>query len=188
MQNLSFTPYVCGQRSGTGYVEFLQAVHVDSAMVATQVSIKNFFVISQLQWVLLFRNKEKPGKEQYLQDVSDRQQLDGLYECILCACCSTSCPSYWWNGDKYLGPAVLMQVSQETKTFFNFDWQESHLNKTFRRLTVGLLIRVMNWPLNVWINWEIRSAYTVVIPLWIARKHVQRYVLYSIMCEEEVNI
>lgn len=36
---------------------------------------------------------------------------DGLYECILCACCSTSCPSYWWNGDKYLGPAVLMQVS-----------------------------------------------------------------------------
>ncbi|NWX60824.1 SDHB dehydrogenase, partial [Promerops cafer] len=34
---------------------------------------------------------------------------DGLYECILCACCSTSCPSYWWNGDKYLGPAVLMQ-------------------------------------------------------------------------------
>ncbi|XP_027767096.1 succinate dehydrogenase [ubiquinone] iron-sulfur subunit, mitochondrial, partial [Empidonax traillii] len=35
---------------------------------------------------------------------------DGLYECILCACCSTSCPSYWWNGDKYLGPAVLMQA------------------------------------------------------------------------------
>ena len=34
----------------------------------------------------------------------------GLYECILCACCSTSCPSYWWNGDKYLGPAVLMQA------------------------------------------------------------------------------
>uniref|UniRef100_A0A3B3TV12 Succinate dehydrogenase [ubiquinone] iron-sulfur subunit, mitochondrial n=1 Tax=Poecilia latipinna TaxID=48699 RepID=A0A3B3TV12_9TELE len=37
-------------------------------------------------------------------------QQDGLYECILCACCSTSCPSYWWNGDKYLGPAVLMQA------------------------------------------------------------------------------
>lgn len=35
---------------------------------------------------------------------------DGLYECILCACCSTSCPSYWWNGDKYLGPAALMQA------------------------------------------------------------------------------
>ncbi|NWZ17559.1 SDHB dehydrogenase, partial [Agelaius phoeniceus] len=38
-----------------------------------------------------------------------RSGRDGLYECILCACCSTSCPSYWWNGDKYLGPAVLMQ-------------------------------------------------------------------------------
>jgi succinate dehydrogenase/fumarate reductase iron-sulfur protein len=40
----------------------------------------------------------------------DRQHLDGLYECILCACCSTSCPSYWWNSDKYLGPAILLQA------------------------------------------------------------------------------
>jgi succinate dehydrogenase/fumarate reductase iron-sulfur protein len=40
----------------------------------------------------------------------DRQKLDGLYECILCACCSTSCPSYWWNSDKYLGPAILLQA------------------------------------------------------------------------------
>merc|ERR1712037_312767 len=47
---------------------------------------------------------------QNLQSVDDRAKLDGLYECILCACCSTSCPSYWWNGDKYLGPAVLMQA------------------------------------------------------------------------------
>ena len=37
-------------------------------------------------------------------------KLDGAYECIMCACCSTSCPSYWWNGDKYLGPAVLLQA------------------------------------------------------------------------------
>jgi succinate dehydrogenase (ubiquinone) iron-sulfur subunit len=43
-----------------------------------------------------------------LQTKEDRAKLDGLYECILCACCSTSCPSYWWNQDKYLGPAVLM--------------------------------------------------------------------------------
>jgi len=48
--------------------------------------------------------------EQVLQSVHDREKLDGLYECILCACCSTSCPSYWWNGDRYLGPAVLMQA------------------------------------------------------------------------------
>lgn len=45
-----------------------------------------------------------------LQSIADRKKLDGLYECILCACCSTSCPSYWWNQDEYLGPAVLMQA------------------------------------------------------------------------------
>lgn len=53
---------------------------------------------------------KKEATQQYLQSTDDRQKLDGLYECILCACCSTSCPSYWWNGDKYLGPAVLMQA------------------------------------------------------------------------------
>ncbi|XP_023173984.2 succinate dehydrogenase [ubiquinone] iron-sulfur subunit, mitochondrial [Drosophila hydei] len=53
---------------------------------------------------------EQKGKAQYLQSVEDRSKLDGLYECILCACCSTSCPSYWWNAEKYLGPAVLMQA------------------------------------------------------------------------------
>lgn len=47
---------------------------------------------------------------EFLQSKEDRAKLDGMYECILCACCSTSCPSYWWNADKYLGPAVLMQA------------------------------------------------------------------------------
>ena len=47
---------------------------------------------------------------EHIQSVQDRKKLDGMYECILCACCSTSCPSYWWNGDQYLGPAVLMQA------------------------------------------------------------------------------
>lgn len=47
---------------------------------------------------------------EFLQSREDRAKLDGMYECILCACCSTSCPSYWWNADKYLGPAVLMQA------------------------------------------------------------------------------
>ena len=50
-----------------------------------------------------------PNKER-LQSPEDRAKLDGLYECILCACCSTSCPSYWWNSDKYLGPAILLQA------------------------------------------------------------------------------
>merc|ERR1711998_427483 len=48
--------------------------------------------------------------KEHIQSKEDRQKLDGMYECILCACCSTSCPSYWWNADKYLGPAVLMQA------------------------------------------------------------------------------
>ena len=52
---------------------------------------------------------EEPNEE-WLQSESDRKQLDGLYECVMCACCSTSCPSYWWNGDKYLGPAALLHA------------------------------------------------------------------------------
>ncbi|MGL4496191.1 MAG: succinate dehydrogenase iron-sulfur subunit [Beijerinckiaceae bacterium] len=51
----------------------------------------------------------QPEKE-WQQAPQDRDKLDGLYECILCACCSTSCPSYWWNGDRYLGPAALLQA------------------------------------------------------------------------------
>ena len=57
--------------------------------------------------------KSKVGEKtstEIKQSQEDRAKLDGYYECILCACCSTSCPSYWWNGDKYLGPAVLLQA------------------------------------------------------------------------------
>lgn len=50
------------------------------------------------------------SKGEFLQSKEDRKKLDGMYECILCACCSTSCPSYWWSADTYLGPAVLMQA------------------------------------------------------------------------------
>ncbi len=49
------------------------------------------------------------NQKERLQSPEDREKLDGLYECILCACCSTSCPSYWWNGNEYLGPAALLQ-------------------------------------------------------------------------------
>jgi len=51
-----------------------------------------------------------PPSRERLQTPEDRAKLDGLYECILCFCCSTSCPSYWWNGDRYLGPAILLQA------------------------------------------------------------------------------
>lgn len=59
-------------------------------------------------WIRTETPTEK-GRER-LQSPEDRSKLDGLYECILCACCSTSCPSYWWNGDRYLGPAILLQA------------------------------------------------------------------------------
>ncbi len=51
-----------------------------------------------------------PPDQERLQSVDDRKQLDGLYECIMCACCSTSCPSYWWNSDRFLGPAALLNA------------------------------------------------------------------------------
>ena len=51
-----------------------------------------------------------PLDRERLQSREDREKLDGLYECILCACCSTSCPSYWWNSDRYLGPAALLNA------------------------------------------------------------------------------
>jgi len=51
-----------------------------------------------------------PSGKERLQSPEQREKLDGLYECILCACCSTACPSYWWNSDKFLGPAVLLQA------------------------------------------------------------------------------
>jgi succinate dehydrogenase / fumarate reductase iron-sulfur subunit len=63
-----------------------------------------------------------PKEERLLQSPEERDKLDGLYECILCACCSTSCPSFWWNPDKFVGPAALLQAyrfiadSRDTKT------------------------------------------------------------------------
>jgi succinate dehydrogenase / fumarate reductase iron-sulfur subunit len=57
---------------------------------------------------LLQTESVTPEKE-WKQSHEDRAKLDGLYECILCACCSTACPSYWWNSDRYLGPAALLQ-------------------------------------------------------------------------------
>ena len=56
------------------------------------------------------QDRHAAAREGMAQSPDDRVKLDGLYECILCACCSTSCPSYWWNGDRYLGPAALLQA------------------------------------------------------------------------------
>jgi len=67
----------------------------------------NFY--KQYKEIKPWLQSSKKSGEHY-QSIEDRNKLDGMYECILCACCSTSCPSYWWNSDKYLGPAVLMQA------------------------------------------------------------------------------
>jgi succinate dehydrogenase / fumarate reductase iron-sulfur subunit len=55
-------------------------------------------------------NDEPPPERERLQSPDEREELNGLWECILCACCSTSCPSFWWNPDKFVGPAGLLQA------------------------------------------------------------------------------
>ena len=55
-------------------------------------------------------NEDPPPETERLQSPAERKELDGLYECILCACCTTSCPSFWWNPDKFVGPAGLLQA------------------------------------------------------------------------------
>jgi succinate dehydrogenase / fumarate reductase iron-sulfur subunit len=56
------------------------------------------------------KSETPPPERERLQSPAERAKLDGLWECILCFCCTTSCPSYWWNGERYLGPAVLLQA------------------------------------------------------------------------------
>ena len=68
-------------------------------------------VYSQLRSIEPWLKSETPAADrERLQSPEERERLDGLWECILCFCCSTACPSYWWNGDRYLGPAVLLQA------------------------------------------------------------------------------
>lgn len=75
--------------------------------------LSNFYSQYKLikPWLISnFANPQKFSDKELIQSKRDRIELDGLYECILCACCSASCPSYWWNQSKYLGPAVLLQA------------------------------------------------------------------------------
>ncbi|TDF42004.1 succinate dehydrogenase iron-sulfur subunit [Alteromonadaceae bacterium M269] len=58
----------------------------------------------------LINDDKQPPAREHLQSPEEREKLDGLYECILCACCSTSCPSFWWNPDKFVGPAGLLHA------------------------------------------------------------------------------
>ncbi|AKE51875.1 succinate dehydrogenase iron-sulfur subunit [Kangiella geojedonensis] len=76
----------------------------------------------------LIADTETPAKER-LQSPEDREKLDGLYECILCACCSTSCPSFWWNPDKFVGPAGLLQAYR-----FLTDSRDTHTEERLKDL------------------------------------------------------
>ncbi len=79
------------QGSGARFHPFLRAIRLDPALAADRHAP---------------RRRARSG----CRSPEQREKLDGLYECILCACCSTSCPSYWWNSDKFLGPAILLQA------------------------------------------------------------------------------
>ena len=75
------------------------------------VDLKKAF--EQFKSIKPWLNKKSPNnKRENLQSVEDRDKLDGKWECVMCFSCSTSCPSYWWNEDKYLGPAVLLQANR----------------------------------------------------------------------------
>ncbi len=66
---------------------------------------------NQYEKIKPFLQNDEPNPiQERLQSPNDREKLDGLYECILCACCSASCPSFWWNPDKFVGPAALLQA------------------------------------------------------------------------------
>lgn len=80
--------------------------------VATRLQdLTNFFKnYRAIEPYLKKKTEHADLKNENLQSIEDRKKLDGLYECILCACCSTSCPSYWWNEEQYLGPAALLQA------------------------------------------------------------------------------
>ena len=87
-------------------------------------------------------HKNITTSKEIFQSKEDRLKLDGLYECILCACCSASCPSYWWNSNKYLGPAILLQAyrwiieSRDNSKLQRLESLNSNYMKVFRCHTI----------------------------------------------------
>lgn len=75
------------------------------------------------------QNDQLDPQKERLQSPEDRDKLDGLYECILCACCSSSCPSYWWNPDKFMGPAALLWACR-----FIVDSRDTHTEQRLEQL------------------------------------------------------
>lgn len=121
------------------------------------VDMANFYAQykSIKPWLQQSPSSDQSGKGtvENLQSKEDRAKLDGLYECILCACCSTACPSYWWNSDKYLGPAVLLQAyrwiidSRDEATQSRID-QVNDAYKLYRCHTIMNCVQVCPKGLN----------------------------------------
>lgn len=78
------------------------------------VDMEQFYKQYERAVPYLINDQVEPAKE-HLQSIQQRAELDGLYECILCACCSSACPSYWWNPDKYMGPSALLWAARFIK-------------------------------------------------------------------------
>lgn len=97
----------CGDVKGEVNIYPLPHMEVVKDLVP---DLKHFYAQYESIKPWLQTDSAAPANSERLQSPEDREKLDGLYECILCACCSTSCPSYWWNSEKYLGPAVLLQA------------------------------------------------------------------------------
>jgi succinate dehydrogenase / fumarate reductase iron-sulfur subunit len=97
----------CG--SGKGEVPIYPLPHMEVVKDLVPDLTHFYAQYASIQPWIRTQSSPPPDRER-LQSKEDRAKLDGLYECILCACCSTACPSYWWNGDRYLGPAILLQA------------------------------------------------------------------------------
>lgn len=159
---------ICGSCSmninGTNSLACLQSLTTNKKFI-TIYPLPHMYVIKDLvpdlsnfyaQYKLIkpwLTNHSKSFKKEYLQSKTDRFELDGLYECILCACCSASCPSYWWNHDKYLGPAILLQAyrwiidSRDTATRARLDFL-NHKMRLFRCHTIMNCSKVCPKSLN----------------------------------------
>ncbi|XP_051117170.1 succinate dehydrogenase [ubiquinone] iron-sulfur subunit 3, mitochondrial [Andrographis paniculata] len=118
---------ICGSCAmnidGTNTVACLKPIDTDTSKATIITPLPHMYVIKDLVVDLsnfyqqyksiepwLKTSKPSPDMREYRQTIAERKRLDGLYECILCACCTTSCPSYWWNPEEFLGPAALLHA------------------------------------------------------------------------------
>ena len=93
-------------------IGILIAVIVNAGLIRNLYTMQYKQLESIKPWLQNDKKNTKQKIEENKQTPTERAKLDGSWECVLCFCCTTSCPSYWWNGEKYLGPATLLQASR----------------------------------------------------------------------------